>query len=692
MYQLLRTNISLTGNAMLCCELNRINGETSITSLSLRPLTIEDSDVKIDIPTVYHGDNIMTYSEALSQLYSKYRDKFYNPPVDKRFLSYNPFTPMSAKDTFVTGFNLDSCRGVRRISKKRFGKSFLATIPIWIDSEFDITPRDTEICIEASEGERSYLIKPISGIKPISKSSNPNAISLYTFIMSSIRGIAGVDNDYNANKCNRIIYIPTPSDNMGDSDSIIRGWSVESGGLVEVRSDLHNRLMSGALTMYQFDKMICDEFANKKVVIPNIINIGILFDWEDIIDSNIDTNSAVINAYMGTLPIVDMEFNHEYVNSKRYGDIIDNVDVLRLTNEGRSATFSHQYKEFSHPQVSQWTLTESNDDYIFNIHPGFDAYSTRYGMDINSLDKDKHAYTWLDGDMCIQDSTSTVMKYTSRLGGAPYYAFINNGVRYMINKKSLEAKIHTTNSRFEIKEGSVITFKFVESSTPEVSVTASDTGTHSSVQIEVSGQDMFSPSLSLMSVFYPMNPSNPYHELLDYFQIVPPTKVITHEMISSRRSQGDSGLYNIYSYPSPQPIPLCRYFGWIKPRMVKLVDGKRKDANLFYKIVNRDGQVGNIGRLRNGFNSIKDIDPAKAPDVIRSISPIEYKWFNGSLIHNFKDISMRDVDYNDSIDDYTGDGMSLYAKTIVYNDEYMCEHIADGDGYRDMYSFDLTLK
>ena len=96
-YQLLRTNVALTGNVKLCCYITN----REIERASLNPLTTSEAIIP-------HELNLRnsTYSRDLVPFYSDYKGIFYDNIVNTRLLKSGEFKKIKIidDDEFETGY------------------------------------------------------------------------------------------------------------------------------------------------------------------------------------------------------------------------------------------------------------------------------------------------------------------------------------------------------------------------------------------------------------------------------------------------------------------------------------------------------------------------------------------------------------------------------------------------------------
>src|SRR5574344_484668 len=131
LYNLIRTNPSLTGNVKLGCYIN--NGKIDVVRFNplshQAPMMMDPIDMKSS-----------TYGEGLKNYYKYYSDIFYNFPIDPQFEDnqhylWNPDGVIDNK--------LSDCEvGMKRVSYEKNQKQFSFLLPIYIEGVDDLKNED----------------------------------------------------------------------------------------------------------------------------------------------------------------------------------------------------------------------------------------------------------------------------------------------------------------------------------------------------------------------------------------------------------------------------------------------------------------------------------------------------------------------------------------------------------------------
>lgn len=350
-YQLLRTNVALTGNVKLCCYITN----REIERATLNPLTTSEAIVPHDINL-----KNSSYSRDIASYYKTYSDIFYDNIVDVRLLRSGEFKKIVDEDEFETGNVTDYQYGAKRVSYQKNGKQFSILAPVFINNRDEIPS------------------------KAVIELSNKSGQSLYSFtldIEDSLikqyldRSYEGMDESF----CKSIL-IDTSKYAGGIGYSNLRGWSAEGGELVSTTSNLPQKIFSRDLTYTEFDSLICDEFRIHKMIFPYILNFCWYFNLEDISSiqgMNIEygdilfANVYYIDSKGVSLEIRDIDFNHYNIKS-----ITGDENILDYLREQDVPELRDNFREHLAPTINRWSLVESSDTYIFNNYLGYDKYDT----------------------------------------------------------------------------------------------------------------------------------------------------------------------------------------------------------------------------------------------------------------------------------------------------------------------------
>ena len=359
-YQLLRTNIALTGNIKTCCYID--NGEIS-DHVTLNPISTISPIIPFDVNL-----DTSTYTQDIVNFRNIYKNIFYNPQVPFRYLTDLSYKEYTDSDEYVSGIVDDCMMGAKRVSLQKNGKQFSFFAPLYINSENDI-PSYIRFKFNIKNKQNKFESVVCSKTLSIKDSK------LYNYIYKSYNNINGGNIDP------RIINIDLKSEANGINMGSIRGFSVESAGVVDLKTNLPRKLLSHDMTMYEFDNILCKEFENKLIVLPYILNLCWYFNIEDFIpvgDFFTMKNGREINVYVEyldadkkTISVADLDFNHQYINTSDNENLFSK-DVSLHDHE--LTDIVNNYKEKLIPTISKWTLSGSDNKYLFNAYLGLSEY------------------------------------------------------------------------------------------------------------------------------------------------------------------------------------------------------------------------------------------------------------------------------------------------------------------------------
>ena len=362
-YQLLRTNIALTGNIKTCCYID--NGEIS-DHVTLNPISTISPIIPFDVNL-----DTSTYPQDIVNFRNTYKDIFYNPQIPFRYLTDLPYKEYTDSDKYVSGIVDDCMMGTKRVSLQKNGKQFSFFAPLYINSENDIP---SYIRFKFNIKNKQGKFESVVCSKTL-KIKDEN-LKLYNYIYKSYNNING-DNNVDP----RIINIDLKSEANGINMGSIRGFSVESAGVVDLKTNLPRKLLSHDMTMYEFDNILCKEFENKLIVLPYILNLCWYFNIEDFMpigDFFTMKNGQEINVYAEYLDdakkpisVADLDFNHQYINTSDNENLFSKDISL---HDHELTDIVNNYKEKLIPTVSKWTLSGSDNKYLFNAYLGLSEY------------------------------------------------------------------------------------------------------------------------------------------------------------------------------------------------------------------------------------------------------------------------------------------------------------------------------
>lgn len=389
-HQLYRTNISLTGNVKLGCW---INADHEITHCALAPVSSSLPYIPQDVNML--GSVGLGYD--MKKFYDEHADIFYSPQIPETYTSSGQYKHLTDNDFKVDPNFGDGQYGLKRVSLRKNGKQLSLFAPIFIRTGSEI-PTGVRFIIQTGAGLNAmdYDDEKLVGVssdrvkdavtpnKYIRKVSVPiKGTPMGDYLQRSYKGINGTNPDGSDIENIHVINID-PSLNR----CATRGWSMKSGDICEIESDLMNRIFSHGMTMQEFDSYICDEYRNYQMTCPWILNLCWYFDIDDLLPATEDLfygealkiDAEYLDEYGNVIPVGDLDVNHRYIGAKRsfMGD--DNDDVLAWLDEWKVNDIWNDLSGGIVPITNKWALSGSYNSYIFNVYPGFDKISN--GWDV----------------------------------------------------------------------------------------------------------------------------------------------------------------------------------------------------------------------------------------------------------------------------------------------------------------------
>lgn len=410
--QLYRTNISLTGNVKLGCWITN----QQIEKCALAPVS---SNLPI-IPQSINLKGSIGLGYDIKRFYDSHSDIFYSPQISERLLSEGQYKHLSSGD-FAVDPNLgDGQYGLKRVSNGKNGKQLSVFAPVFIKYASDL-PAGVRFIIHTGSGLKEVNEKEV-GVEGSKHQNVKDSITRPAFIRKitvpiadtvtgeylfrSYKGINGTNIDGSDIENIHIINI-----NPSYERCVTRGWSMNSGDICEVQSDLMRRILSMNMTMQEFDSYICDEYRTFRMICPWILNLCWYFNIDDLIPDNteilygqpvkidveyIDKNGEVI-------PSGDLDMNHRLIGQSTSDNISDVKNAMDQLGDWRVKEIWDDTPGRLAPITNKWSLSGSYNSYIFNMYPGLDQpdlnWRIPYFMDAyesNPNNKSSNPIRWIN--------------------------------------------------------------------------------------------------------------------------------------------------------------------------------------------------------------------------------------------------------------------------------------------------------
>lgn len=387
-YQLYRTNVLLGGQMKYDLILNPVGENLAITDFHISPI----SDA---VPfNKYVDDNLLKYNhlDNIEKYYKSIRSSFFNDYIDPRLTSNN----IIIKDYWGDNELYDNTyeMGCRRMTYQLYKKQFNFLCPIWLEKlevgEYIIF--QIEVCFNSNF--KNPIIKKNVELTELNGHSYHNKfINYFNEYLKSIHIMGNVNS-------NKLIYIGQNNENGISSE--IHGINVENGTLEDKKIILFSNLIDREKPLMEDDYLIISSLSDNKMIAKQLFNFNLCFNLDDILGKDINNllngKDVYIRIKIGTnknsfFPLKDFYSNYSYIqkictNPK----IVSGVEFNKFNKELSSITFAesdtklnvldylldykyvhHMNKNKSLQSVVHWSLN-GNDNYIFNLYPGFEGY------------------------------------------------------------------------------------------------------------------------------------------------------------------------------------------------------------------------------------------------------------------------------------------------------------------------------
>lgn len=386
--QLYRTNISLTGNVKLGCWIT----DQQIEKCALAPVS---SNLPI-VPQEVNLDGSVSLGYDIKKFYDSHSDIFYSPQIPERLISTGQYKHLSEGDFTIDPNFGDGQYGLKRVSNGKNGKQLSVFAPIFIKYAADI-PAGVRFIIQTGSGLKDVPEKEV-GVNGSNYQTVKNTVTPPTFLRKitipikgtilgdylerSYRGINGTNVDGSDIENIHIINIDPSHERC-----TTRGWSMESGDLCEVQSDLMRRIFNMNLTLQEFDSYICDEYRTFQMICPWILNLCWYFNIYDLMPDNteiiygqaVKIDVEYLDANGDVIPSGDLDVNHRLVGQTSLTGQTDGTAYLNSIKNAMDQMGDWRVSEIWNdlpgkltPITNKWSLSGSYNSYIFNMYPGFD--------------------------------------------------------------------------------------------------------------------------------------------------------------------------------------------------------------------------------------------------------------------------------------------------------------------------------
>ena len=594
LYNLIRTNPSLTGNVKLGCYIT--NGKIDMVKFNplshQSPMMMDPVDMKSS-----------TYGEGLKNYYKYYSDIFYNFPIDPQFEDnqhylWNPDGVIDNK--------LSDCEvGMKRVSYEKNKKQFSFLLPIYIEGVDDLKNENgswKQINVKIFKKKYDNNGKLKSSVIA-NKTISLKDTEFGDFFLNHI---SNKDMDEN------VINLK-----VNDFNSTIHGLSANTGQFAYTTDDIGMNLGTSEKLLLEFDSLICGCFEKYTLVSKQMFNLCFYFNLEDLgmtkynmseltPDDMIDVNFEFENTLW-----YDLDFNYTNIDKIEYskvdGRIVKNISEKRYVNDylNDDKVINTIYKNKLLPTINKWSST-INNDYVINLYNGYAPIlkDGEKSIETNSIYNDtpdifykdsawtKFNKNWgnlykaisQDGKMSYDEYKGIIQEYSQPIKNDQC---IYNGLKYDFQTnedykgyKSLSIIQMCKDFDSELPSGDVV--KKYESVDEKLILLVVDKIhlilIYKSNEIINTKYDIYDDASDIPTIYQLLNNKDNDDELIYPFfkQYLVPYDIYkfntqlgySNDTPSFVNNKGVEEV-NIYKYDD-QPIVLYRYFGWIKPKIDKL--------------------------------------------------------------------------------------------------------------------------
>lgn len=446
-FQLYRTNIELSGQVKWDLILESAGENLVVKKFLLSPISDTLNYCK------YTDDDILKYThqDNIKKLYTYLGDSFFDPYTDPILDSDYPIvTDEECINSHIGDFEM-GCR--RNKTYKIHNKQYYFLCPVWLEK----LKTDETIVFE------------------ISAYSNNKKISSKTVSFNNTYATS-LDEEYH-NKFvkyfqNYMAYVNINSGNnnllnfdFNNKNIIISGLDVAAGEFVksEELPDMYIDFIHRERSLIESDSELLSILKQKKIIAPQLLNIALYFSPEDILpimflkDLKGKFVTYKVTASIGTptenkyndLELKDFYSNYEYIPRKYCGPADSNykTDAEKINlNISQPNVLSYMF-DFKHvdlvtknkmlQRIFHWSLAENND-YIFNLYPGFRGFYLENGN-----------ISHLNNSLYMDTPDITSEKFSASLNNIGWCNWVNITDPYQLVSNVEKYRKLTSNFKYE---------------------------------------------------------------------------------------------------------------------------------------------------------------------------------------------------------------------------------------------------
>lgn len=370
-FQLYRTNIALGGQMKWDLIVESGPKGLYVSDFHLTPISRA-------VPyNRYSQDTLINYShlENVKNYYKQVEGSFYSECADPRVTSKNA-TMVDVNRPKSQNFDThnSTCEmGLKRSQYSIYHKQFEYFCPLWLEDLVGKYLRFDFSSYTIRNGHRSATVT-----KSLSFTLADEVLAYHnSFVKYFNQYVRDISLDDSVAKVD-----------LSGTDSYISGVDVKTGLLTlkRIPTLAHNLLRQERLLM-DADSLLIQPFQNNHIVAKQLFNFNFVFDMGEILNRtalnsilgqsfmfNISVNLVDDNGNIEQLSKKDFYTNYDYIASKHVGDISEDAADISIFDElmdNYSVDLIDKNKT-TQPTI-HWSLV-GNNDYIFNVYPGFGGY------------------------------------------------------------------------------------------------------------------------------------------------------------------------------------------------------------------------------------------------------------------------------------------------------------------------------
>tara|TARA_Y100000389_G_scaffold134851_1_gene132340 strand:+ start:1812 stop:6479 length:4668 start_codon:yes stop_codon:yes gene_type:complete len=332
-YSLLKTNPKLTGNIKMVVD---SKGDIFIETIDASPELTRNKykKVKLDLEnswssSIYNFFNKGSIPKTLLYALKDVED-FY-----------------SIKTDFSKQYYTDYQQGIKPKISKLYDEQISYFAPIWLEpndipEHFAIFKIPEPVSVSTKNEENSFnadIEKQIYDANYFDTFSGATASDYFFNTVLSKAKLhkvfdLGADSTLGKYLRNHINDVEMPESSLTidwniNSNSTVNGISLEKSGFTKEAMDMFSEAFPVDRTVTEFDNYITNQFQNKGVVHPNIINLEFLFDDEEDADFTVNRYFGI---YFNKNDISKFNLDSKAFYDKKYDNIKQNKDIESVSS------------------------------------------------------------------------------------------------------------------------------------------------------------------------------------------------------------------------------------------------------------------------------------------------------------------------------------------------------------------------